>query len=80
MRLASHHARVWASCHAEGRGFESLHPLSQSPANAPDFVLLVENEAGTVARFAWRDGQAMRERYVCTVTKELVRIVLYGTV
>src|SRR5436190_1878523 len=38
MRLLGQSWRVGAGCHAEGRGFESLHPLLESPAQAGFFV------------------------------------------
>jgi hypothetical protein len=79
MRLASQHARLWASCHAEGRGFESLHPLLKI-LESGQFVVLAVNVQESVARFASRDGRAMRERCVCAETKDLRRIALYGTV
>src|SRR4051794_11023813 len=34
-----------SACHAEGRGFESLHPLQKSPGN-PGFLLLLTTAFG----------------------------------
>ena len=39
MRLLDQNRPVRAGCHAEGRGFESLHPLHESPATARFLVV-----------------------------------------
>jgi hypothetical protein len=31
MGVIRQHDQAWAVCHAEGRGFESLHPLLENP-------------------------------------------------
>jgi hypothetical protein len=73
MRLGSQPARVWPSCHAEGREFESLHPL-KTPVNR-GFCFLEEQR---VASFLPNLGGSEFEtgRYGAFIVAPAARLLL----
>jgi hypothetical protein len=65
MRLLDQFGRVVAGCHAEGRGFESLHPLHESPGRDLESPTLLREsvEPRAVDRVGWKDWRTLMRVY-----------------